>query len=399
MTWDNKTTDSHGRSEHVLSIIHPNKSVYSETFIQAHIERLPAKVKVLYGGYMPTHTDNDRPLLSSEPVIRIMRGVFRRLLPPSSLYFDKKVLGKFLRRNQVDAVLAEYGLTGIAVMDVCHQAAVPLIVHFHGFDAFDRRILEEFSKYYSQLFKIAASIVAASQSMRDQLVKLGAPAHKVFVNPYGVDTSLFCGADPSSSPPTFVSIGRFVDKKAPHLTLLSFKSVWEQCKEARLIMVGEGELLEACKQMANALGISSSVQFLGIRSPSEIAIILRNARAFVQHSIRTSYGDSESLGVVFLEAGASGVPVIATRHDGIPEVVIDEETGFLVNEGDIHRMAECMIRLVKEPGLAVLLGKAARERMCSEFYMEKSISNLWSIIEGVIQQHRSHEIPNSPDSL
>jgi glycosyltransferase involved in cell wall biosynthesis len=102
--------------------------------------------------------------------------------------------------------------------------------------------------------------------------------------------------------------------------------------------------------------MSSSVEFLGVRTPSEISDILRGARAFVQHSIRTSYGDSESLGVVFLEAGASGVPVIATRHDGIPEVVIDEETGLLVDEGDIDGMAEQMIRLVKM-GLAQL-GKA-----------------------------------------
>jgi glycosyltransferase involved in cell wall biosynthesis len=200
-----------------------------------------------------------------------------------------------------------------------------------------------------------------------------------------VDTSLFSEANAVLPAPTFIAVGRFVDKKAPQLTLLSFQRVLDECREARLIMVGSGELLEACKQMANALGISSSVKFPGVCSPSEIAGMLRSATAFVQHSIRTSYGDSESLGVVFLEAGASGLPVVATKHDGIPEVVIDGETGFLVREGDIEEMAQCMIKLAKDPALAAQLGKAARERICTKFSMEKSINNLWRIIANVIQ--------------
>ena len=143
------------------------------------------------------------------------------------------------------------------------------------------------------------------------------------------------------------------------------------------------------QQMAAALGISASVRFLGVRAPLEVADMLRNARALVQHSMSTSYGDSESLGVVFLEAGASGLPVIATRHDGIPEVVIDQETGLLVDEGDVAGMAERMTRLIEDPILAGRLGQAARERICAEFGMEKSICNLWHIIENVIQQHQS----------
>lgn len=372
----------------VLCVIHPNKFAYSETFIRSHIERLPTTVKVLYGGYLPTYANDGVPLLSSGPVPRMVRAIERRLVPLSPHHFHRQALKHFLKLNQVDGVLAEYGPTGIAVMDVCREAGIPLIVHFHGFDAFDQRVLEKFGKHYPQLFEIASSIIAASRSMRGKLVELGAPANKIFVNPYGVDTATFCGADPSSAPPTFVSIGRFVDKKAPHLTLLSFRSAWEQCRDARLMMVGDGELLEACTQMVNALGLSSSVQFLGVRSSSEIATILRGARAFVQHSVRTSYGDSESLGVVFLEAGASGLPVIATHHDGIPEVVLDGETGFLVEEGDIDRMAECMVRLARDPGLAGRLGTAARQRICAEFTIERSISNLWGNIQRVIELYK-----------
>jgi glycosyltransferase involved in cell wall biosynthesis len=369
--------------------VHPNKSTYSETFIQAHIERLPANVKVLYGGYLPTHSSDDKPLLSSEPLHRFARGVLRRSLGLTSDHYYRRAFKDFLRRNRVDVVLAEYGLTGIAIMDACREVGVPLVVHFHGFDAYDQRVLAEFRDYYLQMFEGDACFIAASHSMREQLMKLGASADKVAVNPYGVDTSFFQMGHPATAPATFVSVGRFVDKKAPQLTLLAFRKALEECGGARLDMVGDGPLLEACQQMAKALGISSSVRFLGVRNPSEVADMLRNARALVQHSMSTSYGDSESLGVVFLEAGASGVPVIATRHDGIPEVVLDQETGLLVEEGDIAGMAECMRRLINDPILAEQLGRAARERICSEFRMERSIANLWCILEDVVQQHQS----------
>lgn len=377
-------------SQRVVCVIHPNKFGASETFIRAHVERLPARPLVLYGGYFPVYRNDDKPLLPSGLLQRFGRGVLRRCLPLSSQHFRNAALERYFKRHRVEAVLAEYGQTGVAVMDACLAAAVPLVVHFHGFDAFDQRVLDGLQGKYMGLFVMAASIIAPSESMRHRLLELGAPAAKVFVNPYGVDAAVFSGGNPGASPPTLVSVGRFVDKKAPHLTLLSFRRALEECRDAELCMVGDGELLEACKQIAGALGISHAVRFLGVRRPSEVATILRSARAFVQHSVRTSYGDSESLGVVFLEAGASGVPVIATRHDGIPEVVIDGETGLLVDEGDIEAMAGCMIRVLRDPHLAARLGSAARTHITTTFALEDSINNLWGAIEAAIQQHDGH---------
>lgn len=379
-----ETNYSQVRSDRALCVVHPLLPSELETFIQAHVARLPARVNSLYGDYLPTFCNDGKPLLSTRALPRLARASVRRLFSFPPNHFQKQAVKRFLTKHKIDVVLAEHGQTGVEMMDVCQEANIPLVVHFHGFDAFDQRVVEVFEKRYLRLFGVASAIVAASQSMRTRLLELGAPAEKISVNPYGVNISLFSGADPTTAPPTFVAVGRFVDKKAPHLTLLSFKSVLEKCREARLVMIGEGELLEACKLMAKALGISTSVEFLGNRAPSEIAPRLRNARAFVQHSLTTSYGDSESLGVVFLEAGASGLPVIATRHDGIPEVVLDGKTGLLVDEGDINRMAECMIRLAEDPILAGQLGKAARDRIGSEFNMERSIANLWSIIDAVI---------------
>jgi colanic acid/amylovoran biosynthesis glycosyltransferase len=371
-----------------VCIINHDKFAYSETFIRAHIERLPTKVKMLYGSWFPTYDENDQPLVSSNVAPRIARSILRRLLRLPPQHFQTKSVRRFLETNKVDAVLTEYGPTGVAVMDVCLAADVPLIVHFHGYDAYERETLGQYSLAYQRMFTKAGALIAVSRDMEQQLLALGAPREKLFYNPCGVDTALFLGANPSSAPPVFVAVGRFVDKKAPHLTLLAFKQALESCPEARLMMIGDGNLWEACKQLAKTLRLSASVEFLGPRPHMEVAATMRQARAFVQHSLRTSYGDLEGMPVAMLEAGATGLPVVATRHAGIRDAVIEGETGFLVDEGDVEGMAACMIRLAKDPTLAAKLGSAARERICVEFPMEKSINNLWRIIERAIQEHR-----------
>ena len=367
----------------VVCIISPNKNAYSETFIRAHIDRLPAKVRVLYGGWFPVFIEDGKTLL---PLFQ--RGVYLALskgLGINPKRFQNAALRRYLRRERVKVVLAEYGPTGVSVMEACRAEGVPLIVHFHGFDAYDHQTLRTYKKEYSSLFRMASGIIAVSRDMERQLLKLGAPRKELYYNPCGVDTTLFSGANPSTAPPLFLAVGRFVDKKAPHLTILSFKKVAEACPNARLIMIGDGELWEACKKLAYALRIADKVNFLGVKSHIEVALTMKKARAFVQHSVTPTYGDSEGTPVAVLEAGASGLPVVSTRHGGIKDVVIDGETGFLVQEGDIEGMAERMLRLAKDPSLSGQLGKRARSRICREFSIEKRINNLWCIIGAVIE--------------
>jgi glycosyltransferase involved in cell wall biosynthesis len=354
------------------------------------MERLPARTVVLYGTRLFDYRnmDNERHLLSQSLPRRVARGMALRGLKLPESYFEKAALRGFLREKEVHVVLAEYGPTGVAVSEVCKEAGIPLVVHFHGYDAYDERSLEEEGYRYPELFENAAAVIAVSRDMERQLLHLGAKPQSLHYNPYGVDTSLFQHGNPSHTAPLFVAVGRFVDKKAPHLTVLAFKRVVETFPEARLIMIGGGPLWEASKLLCRGLDIAEAVDFPGPRPHVEVASTMRQALAFVQHSLRTSYGDSEGTPVAVLEAGATGLPVVATRHAGIQDIVIDGKTGLLVDEGDVDSMAECMIRLVKDRALAADLGRAARERICAEFSMEKSISHLWSIIEAAIQEHR-----------
>jgi glycosyltransferase involved in cell wall biosynthesis len=367
--------------EQILCVLSPQENAYSQTFVRAHKEYLPAKIVSLYATDYENFSDDNGPLIGTELAGRLSRALQRRLLKLEPQFFQQRAMANFLADNKVDAVLAEFGPTATLVMDACDKMNVPLIAHFHGYDAYRQKTLQTFGRRYPELFEIADAIVAVSRDMQAQLIKLGAPADKVHYNSCGVEPSVFKGANPLNNPPTFVAVGRFVDKKAPHLTLLAFQATLEKYPEARLVMIGDGPLWEACRQMTMSLGLSSAVELQGVRSQAEVATVMQQARAFVQHSITTHDGDSEGTPVAVLEAGASGLPVVSTRHAGIKDAVIHQKTGLLVEEGDIHTMAEHMIRLAKDPQLAASLGKAGREWVSSEYSMDKSINRLWSIIE------------------
>jgi colanic acid/amylovoran biosynthesis glycosyltransferase len=366
-----------------VCIMSPDKDMYSETFILAHIQHLPVNVHFLYGGDLPNFTKDNKPLL----VRASLRIWFIRLLLGKLFKFDyshetllKKAIAKYFKDNHIQVVLAEYGPTGVAVQSICLELSIPLIVHFHGYDAYESNTLRKFDNYQS-LFNSASAVVTVSNDMKKQIISLGAPVSNVHHIVYGVDISKFEGAHPDNAKPVFISVGRFVDKKAPYLTILSFKKVINEISDAKLLMYGDGPLLESCQQLAKALEISHAIQFMGSRPHSEIAEAMKKARGFVQHSLKTSYGDSEGTPVAILEASASGLPVVSTLHAGISDIILNGKTGFLVSEGDISSMSEVILRLAKEPSLANQMGQMGCQYIRENFSMEKSINKLHSVIE------------------
>ena len=365
-----------------ICVVHPSKNVYSETFIRQHIERLSARS--VYGGPLPTWYSNGTPLLPQRFLTRGIRLLAARFLNLSSEHFSRRAFARYLRYNRIDVVLAEYGPTGVEIQACCHDAGVPLVVHFHGYDAHSTPVLEQYREGYRQLFAAAAAVIVVSRTMREHLLTLGVPDGKLFLNAYGVDVDSFNGATPALVKPQFLAVGRFVDKKAPHLTLLAFAKVAEACPEARLKMVGEGPLLDCCKQLAGALGIAESVEFTGALRHERVRQLMTEARAFVQHSLCTTYGDSEGTPVAVLEASASGLPVVSTKHAGIQEAVIHQLTGFLVAERDVTAMADYMSRLATDPGLAAALGTAGRRFISENYSAEKSLGRLFVILQKAV---------------
>jgi glycosyltransferase involved in cell wall biosynthesis len=146
-------------------------------------------------------------------------------------------------------------------------------------------------------------------------------------------------------------------------------------------MAGDGELLKVSKSLAKACQLESSILFTGVLSPTRIKDHFLHSMAFVQHSVVAENGDMEGTPVAVLEAQAAGLPVIATWHGGIPDVVIHGKTGLLSAEFDIESMADNMTRILREKGLAKQLGEAGRKRVKENFSMEKHLGILQNEIE------------------
>lgn len=350
----------------------------SETFIRAHLRELPGD-PVLIQGHPPRIGSS-----SASVTERFLRFLYRhagRLLRPDNRSEFTPEYIRLLRSTQPDVVLAEYGLTGVAIGEACQSLDIPYVVHFHGFDAHGSSVLENHSETYPPMLQGATAVIGVSTAMKAQLVKLGAPKDRVFLNPCGVDVQSFEPRPGSEAVSKFLAVGRFVDKKAPHLTLLAFAQVLAERPTATLRMIGQGPLLDACKDLSIALGIEDSVSFSGTQPHRVVREAMREASIFVQHSLTAQSGDSEGSPVAIAEAGASGLPVVSTRHAGIPDIVLDEQTGFLVNERSVHDMAERMLQLANDTDLVASMGWNARERIASHFSMKKSINRLCGILE------------------
>jgi len=363
-----------------ICLVTPYPPSPSETFITSHVTDLPASVLLVHGW---------RPSVDGRAVLSLpKRLVYRTWRTVSGAGLEQEMTAaycKVLRRHRAKAVLAEYGPTGVRVMGACRRLNVPLIVHFHGFDASLRTILDEFGGRYPAMFAQAAGIIAVSQAMRHKLIAMGAPPGKVEYNPCGVDCGQFAGASPAGAAPIFVSVGRFVDKKGPQLTLAAFADVHRVEPDARLRMIGDGPRLDECRALAVRLGVDPAVTFLGHQPPSIVQQEMRSARCFVQHSIEAATGDCEGTPVGILEAGASGLPVVSTRHGGIPDVIVEGETGFLVDERDVAGMATRMLELARSPELAARMGERASARIATHFSKAGSLARLWSTIERAIR--------------
>lgn len=352
----------------------------TETFIRVQIERLPAEVSVIHGS-PPCLEEGKAPLAVPAPV-QIYLRVRRRLSGHRTAWSSRTAeYVSLLKASGAEVVLAQYGTTGVAVMEACRRLGLPLVVHFHGYDASRTDVLEKNQEGYRSLFQQASALIAVSRKMRERLIQLGAPPEKVVLNPCGVSLKVFEAGSPAGSGPVLLAVGRLVEKKAPHLLLLAFAQVHRQCPEARMRLVGDGPLRHVMEELAVGLGLEGAVELLGAQPHDVVGSEMQRARAFVQHSVVAANGDSEGMPISILEAGASALPVVSTDHAGIPDAVLDGETGFVVPERDVNAMAERMLQLVRDPLLAEQMGKAARRHIAERFSQEYRLGRLWDVIE------------------
>jgi len=199
-------------------------------------------------------------------------------------------------------------------------------------------------------------------------VALGIDAARIHVVPCGVDVPTEARTRAERRTVHCVAVGRMVAKKAPIVLLDAFRRAHEVCPQLRLDYVGGGPLFAAARQFVQSFRLEPPVTLHGWQPAATVQALLRNGDVFLQHSVLDpETGDEEGLPVSMLEAMAEGLPVVATRHGGIAEAVVDGATGALVAERDVVDMAAQIVRFAVDPDLRRHLGYAGWER-ASEHY-------------------------------
>jgi colanic acid/amylovoran biosynthesis glycosyltransferase len=239
---------------------------------------------------------------------------------------------------------------------------------------------------YRRLVASGDLFLPISDRFRDRLISLGAPADRVMVHRMGLNLNLFCPGDLAGTGVKgdflFLSVGRLVEKKGHQYTIRAFAI----CRRAnpglamRLVIIGHGALLPQLRSLAAELGLADEVMFTGGLSRQLVRDYLVAADAFVLPSVTAADGDTEGIPVSIMEAMAMELPVLSTVHSGIPEIVQDGITGFLVPERNEAALAVAMGKLAAAPDVSASMGHAGRryiaERLDLGFWNDLLVERL-----------------------
>lgn len=260
---------------------------------------------------------------------------------------------------------------------VARLRGLPLVVSLHGSDVYLAERAAPIAATAAATFRAAGGITACSGDLRERAIRLGAPAARSEVIPYGVDTSQFA-PDPQAGlalraelglpadTPLVLTMSRLVYKKGLTYLIEAWPQVLAQHPRAALVIAGYGDLRAELERRAAELGVAASVRFPGQLERAQAARYISAADVYAVPSIRDQGGNIDGLPNALLEGMAAARPIVASRVAGIPDVIDHGVHGLLTPERDPPALAAAVCRLLAEPALATRLGAAARRRVTEE---------------------------------
>lgn len=296
----------------------------------------------------------------------------------------------FLRWARTVRVLhAHHGQTAAHCLWAAHRARLPLVVSYYGLDAtiLDHRgrsaLADPRFWHYRALarriFAEAARFVVLSRHMAARLIRQGCPEDRIRIVRLGVDLDRFVPASGSRREPgalRVLLVGREIQKKGFDDGLRACALARDEGIRIEVTVLGTGGPLKAeLRRLGRSLG-------LDVRWPPEqadVAAAMREADVLLVPSRTGDDGDEEGTPTVICEGGASGLPVVATLHAGIPEQIDDGETGLLAPERSPAHLAAHLVRLARDPELSRRMGAAARAKMADEYSLSAHGARLEAI--------------------
>ena len=239
---------------------------------------------------------------------------------------------------------------------------------------------------YRRLFREGDLFLPVSDEFARRLVRLGCPPSRVVVHRTGVDLRRwqFRPRYPDAEGRLrVVTVARLVEKKGIEYALRALHALAAEGLAAEYEVLGDGPLHRPLAHLAAELGLGERVRFLGWQAQSEVRAALDRAHVLVAPSVRAGNADEEGIPTVLKEAMAAGLPVVATRHSGIPELVEDGVSGFLIPERDPAALAERLRRLRDYPEAWPALGAAGRAKVVREYDIEKLNDRLVELFQQI----------------
>jgi colanic acid/amylovoran biosynthesis glycosyltransferase len=213
----------------------------------------------------------------------------------------------------------------------------------------------------------------AKQFLQERFPERANRIHRIY---NGLNLSEFRRADFSSVPPLIVAVGRLIDKKGFTDLILACHLLVERGKSFNCQIIGEGPLEKKLHEQIDKLDLGRCVELPGPKQQHEVKQCLAAGTVFVMPSVVDSEGGMDNLPTVIMEAMATGLPVISTAIGGIPEMVVKNETGFLVGPGNLIALADSIERVIVDLALARRLGQAGVARARTLFSTDKNVREL-----------------------
>lgn len=340
---------------------------YSETFIVSQAASLERYRPLITGRNRVAQADlRGLPVATASPNPPASFALRRTLLRAR---FSKRQLAE-LRAHGPTLLHAHFGPDALVGERVASALGIPFMTTFHGFDvtrstapALDMRRWV-YGQRIPGLVQRGALTLAVSDHVRAALVARGADPARIRTHYIGIDTTRFSPDPARREPGLVVAVGRLVEKKGFADLIDAFARLQPSIPGARLVIIGDGALRGALE--ARAAGVRG-VELPGTASADEVRSWMGRASVVAVPSVTGADGETEGLPIVLLEAMASGVPVVGTRHAGIPEAIEDGVSGALVPERAPEALAAALKALLGDPARAAAVGAAARERAKATF--------------------------------
>ena len=305
------------------------------------------------------------------------------------------VLAQAVQKHRVQLLHAHFGPTGLSFLPICQELRLPLIVSTYGYDVSSRPLRDgAYAQSLQTMFHYATIVLAMSQDMRSDLIALGCPDDKIVIYHTSVDIDNFAFRSSRHGSPgiRILTVCNYVEKKGLPYLIQAFAQVRKQFSNVELRIVGrpaeDNDITREVDRFVETFNLHESVTQQLFVPHGRILEEMAQADIFALPSVTAQNGDKEGVPTVLLEAQSSGLPVVSTWHAGIPEAVVDGETGFLVEERDVEDLAAKLALLVSSEELRERMGKIGREHIEREFNIQTQTEKLERIYDRVINNRR-----------